>query len=96
MYAGIRFVYFSAENELQSKAFAEEVGLETGWNCFISLNDDAIVRYRSVCWANTDVTDACLQDAEYILNYANLPSGVSNIRQHLEVPTRMSISASIQ
>jgi hypothetical protein len=41
---GIRFVYFSAENELQSKAFAEEVGLETGWNCFISLNDDADVR----------------------------------------------------
>lgn len=40
---GIRFVYFSAENELQSKAFAEEMGLETGWNCFISLSDDGQV-----------------------------------------------------
>ncbi|EDQ86370.1 uncharacterized protein MONBRDRAFT_33841 [Monosiga brevicollis MX1] len=38
--AGIRFVYFSAENELQSKALAEDMGLETGWNCFISLSDD--------------------------------------------------------
>ena len=46
--AGIRFVYFSAENELQSKAFAEDMGLETGWNCFISLSEDGQV---SRSWA---------------------------------------------
>jgi len=37
--AGIRFVYFSAENELRSRAFAERMGLETGWNCHISLRE---------------------------------------------------------
>eukprot|EP00079_Xenopus_tropicalis_P039646 XP_017953417.1 PREDICTED: transmembrane protein 94 [Xenopus tropicalis] len=35
--ACIRFVYFSMEDELQSKVFAEKMGLETGWNCHISL-----------------------------------------------------------
>jgi len=34
---GIRFVYFSSDNELKSKVFAEKLGLETGWNCHISL-----------------------------------------------------------
>ncbi|XP_065065440.1 transmembrane protein 94-like [Rhopilema esculentum] len=34
---GIRFVYFSTENELKSQVFAERLGLETGWNCHISL-----------------------------------------------------------
>lgn len=37
--AGIRFVYFSSENELRSRAFAERMGLETGWNCHISLRE---------------------------------------------------------
>lgn len=40
--AGIRFVFFSTEDDIQSEAFAQKMGLETGWNCFISLNDDAI------------------------------------------------------
>ncbi|XP_017339596.1 transmembrane protein 94 isoform X2 [Ictalurus punctatus] len=35
--ACIRFVYFSREDELRSKVFAEKMGLETGWNCHISL-----------------------------------------------------------
>ncbi|GAB1297067.1 Transmembrane protein 94 [Apodemus speciosus] len=35
--ACIRFVYFSLEDELRSKVFAEKMGLETGWNCHISL-----------------------------------------------------------
>ena len=33
----IRFVYFSRENELRSRVFAEKLGLEAGWNCHISL-----------------------------------------------------------
>nr|XP_014344777.1 PREDICTED: uncharacterized protein KIAA0195-like [Latimeria chalumnae] len=36
-HACIRFVYFSLEDELKSKVFAEKMGLETGWNCHISL-----------------------------------------------------------
>ncbi|KAA0197753.1 hypothetical protein FBUS_09292 [Fasciolopsis buskii] len=35
--ACIRFVYFSRENELRSRVFAERLGLEYGWNCHISL-----------------------------------------------------------
>lgn len=37
--ACIRFVYFSADNEVRSRIFAEKMGLETGWNCHISLAD---------------------------------------------------------
>uniref|UniRef100_A0AAF5PZI1 Cation-transporting P-type ATPase C-terminal domain-containing protein n=1 Tax=Wuchereria bancrofti TaxID=6293 RepID=A0AAF5PZI1_WUCBA len=33
----IRFIYFSKENELRSRVFAEKLGLEAGWNCHISL-----------------------------------------------------------
>ncbi|XP_075252166.1 transmembrane protein 94-like isoform X9 [Convolutriloba macropyga] len=33
----IRFVHFSHENELRSRIFAEKLGLETGWNCHVSL-----------------------------------------------------------
>jgi hypothetical protein len=35
----IRFVYFSEENEQHSKAFADKLGLETGWNSCITLKD---------------------------------------------------------
>ncbi|XP_048869215.1 transmembrane protein 94-like [Brienomyrus brachyistius] len=38
--ACIRFVYFSKEEEVRSKVFAERMGLETGWNCHISLQSD--------------------------------------------------------
>ncbi|XP_059509857.1 transmembrane protein 94-like [Stegostoma tigrinum] len=39
----IRFVYFSLEDELKSKEFAEKMGLETGWNCHISLQSNGFV-----------------------------------------------------
>lgn len=35
--AGIRFVHFTAENEHRAKIFAQKLGLEADWNCFISL-----------------------------------------------------------
>ncbi|XP_047738197.1 transmembrane protein 94 [Hyalella azteca] len=38
--ACIRFVHFSKENELRSRVFSEKMGLESGWNCHISLLDD--------------------------------------------------------
>ncbi|XP_003739856.1 transmembrane protein 94 [Galendromus occidentalis] len=39
--ACIRFVHFSKENELRSRGFSEKMGLESGWNCHISLlNED--------------------------------------------------------
>lgn len=39
--ASIRFVHFSKENELRSRVFSEKMGLESGWNCHISLLNDA-------------------------------------------------------
>lgn len=40
--AGIHFTYFSKKTEKQTKAFGERLGLETDWNCCISLaNEDA-------------------------------------------------------
>lgn len=38
--ACIRFVHFSKENELRSRVFSEKMGLESGWNCHISLLND--------------------------------------------------------
>ncbi|KAG9509071.1 Transmembrane protein 94 [Fragariocoptes setiger] len=38
--ACIRFVHFSKENELRSRVFNEKMGLESGWNCHISLMSD--------------------------------------------------------
>ena len=38
--ACIRFVHFSKENELRSRVFSEKMGLESGWNCHISLKSN--------------------------------------------------------
>jgi hypothetical protein len=40
--AGVRCMYFSAGNERQTKSFGSRVGLETDWNCCISLKEDAV------------------------------------------------------
>ncbi|ETV72849.1 hypothetical protein H257_12204 [Aphanomyces astaci] len=37
--SGIRFVYFSPRNMRRSKLLAEKMGIETDWNCAISLRD---------------------------------------------------------
>uniref|UniRef100_A0A182N110 Cation-transporting P-type ATPase C-terminal domain-containing protein n=1 Tax=Anopheles dirus TaxID=7168 RepID=A0A182N110_9DIPT len=45
--ACIRFVHFSKENELRSRVFSEKMGLESGWNCHISLLSDGDSRASS-------------------------------------------------
>lgn len=40
--ACVRFVHFSKENELRSRVFSEKMGLESGWNCHISLAPEDI------------------------------------------------------
>ena len=37
MDAGVRYVFFSRSNMQRSKAVAAKMGLETDWNCAISL-----------------------------------------------------------
>lgn len=44
--AGIRFVFFSGETENRCKTFGEKLGLETDWNCCISLSDKPLVHPR--------------------------------------------------
>lgn len=39
-HACIRFIHFSKENELRSRVFSEKMGLESGWNCHISLQSE--------------------------------------------------------
>ena len=43
--ACIRFVHFSKENELRSRVFSEKMGLESGWNCHISLHSPSNAYY---------------------------------------------------
>jgi hypothetical protein len=41
MKAGIRFVYSSPYNYRRTKRLASKMGLETDWNCAISLREDS-------------------------------------------------------
>ncbi|VDN01470.1 unnamed protein product [Thelazia callipaeda] len=74
----VRFIYFSKENELRSRIFAEKLGLEAGWNCHISLASEDTQSCRSVYSYCEEVTPKILP------NIAKLPSGIKNIRPHLE------------
>nr|XP_015215729.1 PREDICTED: uncharacterized protein KIAA0195-like isoform X1 [Lepisosteus oculatus] len=70
--ACIRFVYFSVEEEVRSKVFAEKMGLETGWNCHISLQSDRFPLDTEslrdtdspVVEREEDMEEECLLDAE--------------------------------
>uniref|UniRef100_A0A1I8JJG5 START domain-containing protein n=1 Tax=Macrostomum lignano TaxID=282301 RepID=A0A1I8JJG5_9PLAT len=56
----IRFVYFSEENELRSRGFAERLGLESGWNCHISLRSDSCGGSRATVTADREPVPAGL------------------------------------
>lgn len=61
--ACIRFVHFSKENELRSRVFSEKMGLESGWNCHISLLPDKsqyVEHYNSVDYWFYDVVLVCI------------------------------------
>jgi len=40
MHAGVRFVYFGRESEKKVRTVGSSLGLETGWNCLISLTHE--------------------------------------------------------
>ena len=42
MKAGIRFVYASPYNYRRTKRLASKMGLETDWNCAISLREETV------------------------------------------------------
>lgn len=71
--AGVRFVYFSPRNMRRSKKVAEKIGLQTEWNCAISL--------RALAGSH--------DPHRLISNYADwdvkarLPHGIKDIKRHL-------------
>eukprot|EP01103_Thecamoeba_quadrilineata_P014076 TRINITY_DN4083_c0_g1_i1.p1 TRINITY_DN4083_c0_g1~~TRINITY_DN4083_c0_g1_i1.p1 ORF type:complete len:1161 (+),score=219.15 TRINITY_DN4083_c0_g1_i1:53-3535(+) len=66
--AGIRFVYFSTEDEHHGKIFADKLGLETDWNTCISLRN---VTSSPYIYHNDETP-------------ARLPKGISSVRSHLK------------
>lgn len=72
--SGIRFVYFSPRNMRRSKLLAEKMGIETDWNCAISLRsletDDPDPHRMTSNYSDWDVK-------------ARLPHGVEAIKRHL-------------
>jgi len=90
--AGIRFVHFAAENELQIRGFTEKLGLEVGWNCHISLSPD-IVQTEKEKMTNDDdgqSIDSNNSSISVVVNdfeaytRAKLPKGIKLIRPHIE------------
>ncbi|KAI9998101.1 hypothetical protein PInf_002435 [Phytophthora infestans] len=71
---GIRFVYFSPRNMRRSKLLAEKMGIETDWNCAISLrpleSDGPDPHRMTSNYSDWDVK-------------ARLPHGVEAIKRHL-------------
>lgn len=89
--AGVRFVHFTAENELQIRGFTEKLGLEVGWNCHISLSPDMgenetqekdVEEHKSISSSNSSISLAVNDFEAY--NRAKLPKGVKLIRPHIE------------
>lgn len=90
--SGIRFIYFTAENEVRGRIFAEKLGLEAGWNCHISLsshqpviNDESDDYNQFDCESissGSSLTSIYNVSQAYIK--AQLPKGVDKIRSHLK------------
>jgi magnesium-transporting ATPase (P-type) len=85
--AGIRFVYFSAQNMKRSKPVAEKIGIPFDWNCAISLR-------------NLETSDKP-DPHRHISNYADwdvlarMPHGIEAIRQHLKTVDNVPLLVSL-
>ncbi len=73
MDASIRFVYFSRVNEQRTKLFADKLGLETDWNCCISLQEHVTAPGPSSEMAPTSPGSAI----------EKLPHGIEKIKRHI-------------
>ena len=90
--AGIRFVYFTTENEVRGKIFAEKLGLEAGWNCHISLapgsEDESIdhshedEHYDSTSTSTSTSLSSVINAFQSYVR-AKLPKGIHQVRPHL-------------
>ena len=93
--SGIRFIHYTAENEVRGKLFAEKLGLEAGWNCHISLSpgDEERNGESNNMEDNLEDTISTSSDSSgssslYYTNdsyiKAKLPKGVDKVRSHIE------------
>lgn len=89
--AGIRFVHFTAENELHGKMFAHKLGLEADWNCYISLAPP-VGEESSLDDSDGDDDSDNSSISSSIISFFNstmsnirakLPKGIKNIRPHI-------------
>lgn len=84
--AGIKFVYFSRDSEVETKALGSRLGLETDWNsCILFSAPPKTSGHLSV--EAHDFSDP----------KSKLPRGVHNVRPHLlnvdDIPLRLSLFA---
>ncbi|XP_051790237.1 transmembrane protein 94-like [Erpetoichthys calabaricus] len=70
--ACIRFVWFSLEEEVRSKVFAEKMGLETGWNCHISLQSELFPLYMESESYHDKAGDS--EDTDWFTNESGIPT----------------------
>ncbi len=73
--AGVRFVFFSPRNMRRTKSLAEKMGIETDWNCAISL--------RALDTHVPDIFRMTSNYADWDVK-ARLPHGIKAIREHIE------------
>ena len=73
--SGIRFVYFSPRNMRRSKLLAEKMGIETDWNCAISLRPLESDGHPDPHRMTSNYSDWDVK--------ARLPHGVEAIKRHL-------------
>ncbi|XP_015590634.1 transmembrane protein 94 isoform X3 [Cephus cinctus] len=93
--ACIRFVHFSKENELRSRVFSEKMGLESGWNCHISLLSERARSESPVgCWVSQAAAmssptpsaqshqhnHSCMDEASHLLNHVSPRTNLDNSR----------------
>lgn len=83
--AGIRFVFFSTDSEVTTKAFGSRLGLEMDWNSCILFSVPPTSTHLSA------------QEIEFSDPKSKLPRGVQNVRPHLlnvdDIPLRLSLFA---
>ncbi len=94
--AGIRFVHFTAENDVRAKVFAQKLGLEADWNCHISLapaqeegegtGDEAEVNRDEELLSRSSSSSSLSSVINTYMSYnrARLPKGIDQVRPHLE------------
>jgi len=87
--ACIRFVHFSKENELRSRVFSEKMGLESGWNCHISLRSDTDLRTKiKQMYSRKWVTKKYSSERPHAKHFlsASLPENMDECHRHIDLP----------